>query len=164
MRIRPAITIDRPAIWAMLEPIIRDGETLALPRDADEEIGMAYWSSPEKSNFLAVEGEGSQEEILGASYIRANQLGPGAHVANCGYMTATAARGRGAARALCAHSIAYAKDAGFHAIQFNFVVSTNDAALHLWHDFGFNVLARLPGAFDHPTKGLVDALVMWKTL
>lgn len=160
MLIRPATAEDWPQIWRMLEPAIREGETLALPRDGDEEIGRAYWSSPEKTNFLAVDGDA----VLGTSYIRANQQGGGAHVANCGYLTAEAARGRGVARALCAHSIEWCRAAGFKAIQFNFVVSSNEPAVHLWHSFGFDVLARLPNAFLHPRLGHVDALVMWKTL
>jgi GNAT superfamily N-acetyltransferase len=160
MLIRAAASEDWPAIWSMLEPVMRAGETLALPRDGDEAAGRAYWSSPEKRNFLAIDGEA----VLGSSYIRANQLGGGAHVANCGYLTAEAARGRGVARALCAHSIDWCRAQGFTAIQFNFVVSSNEPAVHLWHSFGFDVLARLPKAFDHPRLGPVDALVMWKTL
>jgi GNAT superfamily N-acetyltransferase len=158
--IRPATARDWPAIWAMLEPVMRAGETLALPRDGGEDAARAYWASPEKTNFLAVE----DGVVLGSSYVRANQQGGGAHVANCGYLTAEAARGRGVARALCAHSIDWCRKAGFAAIQFNFVVATNAPAVHLWQSFGFAVLARLPGAFDHPRLGRVDALVMWKEL
>ena len=139
---------------------MREGETLALPRDGSEADGRAYWASPEKRNFLAVKGDA----VLGSSYIRANQQGGGAHIANCGYLTSPAARGRGVARALCAHSIDWCRAQGFRAIQFNFVVSTNEPAVHLWHSFGFEVLARLPGAFLHPRHGYVDALVMWKSL
>jgi ribosomal protein S18 acetylase RimI-like enzyme len=160
MLIRTAIAADWPAIWSMLEPTMRAGETLALPRDGGEDVARAYWSSAEKRNFVAVDGD----EVLGSSYVRANQQGGGAHVANCGYLTAVSARGRGVARALCAHSIEYCRAQGFRAIQFNFVVSTNEPAVHLWHSFGFDVLARLPAAFDHPRLGQVDALVMWKAL
>ena len=160
MLIRSAETSDWPQMWRLLEPALREGETLALPRDGGEDVARAYWASAEKTNFLAVEGD----EVLGSSYVRANQQGGGAHVANCGYITGTAARGRGVARALCAHSIEWCRDAGFRAIQFNFVVSSNEPAVHLWHAFGFDVLARLPSAFDHPRLGYVDALVMWKSL
>jgi ribosomal protein S18 acetylase RimI-like enzyme len=160
MLIRPAEAGDWPAIWHMLEPAMREGETLALPRDGDEAVGRAYWSSAEKTNFLAVDGSA----VLGSSYVRANQLGGGRHIANCGYLTAAEARGRGVARALCAHSIDHCRQRGFAAIQFNFVVSSNEPAVHLWHSFGFDVLARLPKAFEHPRLGFVDALVMWKTL
>jgi ribosomal protein S18 acetylase RimI-like enzyme len=147
-------------MWAMLQPIMAEGETLSLPRDGSEATGRAYFASPEKVNFVALEGDA----VLGASYVRANQLGAGAHVANCGYITSPAARGRGIARALCAHSIDYAKSAGFRAIQFNFVVSTNEPAVHLWTSLGFEILARLPEAFLHPRLGYVDALVMFRTL
>jgi ribosomal protein S18 acetylase RimI-like enzyme len=160
IEIRAAGAAEWPKIWAMIAPIMAEGETLALPRDGTEADARAYWASPEKQNFLAIEGK----EVLGSSYIRANQQGGGAHVANCGYITAPAARGRGVARTLCAHSIEHCRRAGFRAIQFNFVVSSNEPAVHLWHSFGFDVLARLPEAFEHPRLGYVDALVMWKTL
>lgn len=160
MDLRRATEADWPALWAILEPIIREGETFALPRDGSEDIGRAYFASPEKTNFVAlIDGE-----ILGASYIRANQQGSGAHIANCGYMTSPNARGKGIAHALCAHSIGECRARGFRGIQFNFVVSTNEPAVHIWQSFGFETLARLPGAFDHPKLGYVDALVMFKPL
>ena len=160
MQIRPAAEADWPSLWAIIAPIMRDGETFALPRDGDEATARAYFASPEKTNFIAEE----DGVVLGASYIRANQQGGGAHIANCGYMTAPAARGRGIARALCAHSIDYCRARGFKGIQFNFVVSTNEPAVHLWQSFGFEILARLPKAFAHPRLGMVDALLMFKAL
>jgi len=160
MDIRRATQADWPAIWAILQPIMAEGETLSLPRDGDEAVGRAYFASPEKVNFVMVDGDA----ILGASYVRANQLGGGAHIANCGYITSPAARGKGVARQLCAHSIAYAKEAGFKGIQFNFVVSSNEAAVHLWTSLGFQTLTRLPEAFHHPRLGYVDALVMFHKL
>lgn len=160
MDIRPARDADWPAIWAILAPIMAEGETLALPRDGTEADGRAYFASPEKTNFVAVE----DGRVLGASYVRSNQQGGGAHIANCGYITAPAARGKGVARVLCAHSIEECRRRGFRGIQFNFVVSTNAPAVHLWQSFGFEVLARLPGAFLHPSLGYVDALVMFRAL
>lgn len=160
MQIRPATDADWPHLWAIIEPIMREGETFALPRDGDEATARGYFASTEKVNFVAEE----DGFILGASYVRANQQGGGSHIANCGYMTASAARGRGIARALCAHSIDYCRSQGYTGIQFNFVVSTNQAAVHLWQSFGFEILARLPGAFAHPRLGYVDALVMFKPL
>ena len=103
-------------------------------------------------------------EILGTYYLRANQPGGGAHVANCGFMTASAAAGRGVARAMCAHALAHARARGFRAMQFNFVVSTNERAVRLWRGLGFEIVGRLPGAFDHPVHGEVDALVMFQRL
>lgn len=160
MDIRRAEPEDWPAIWAMLEPVMREGETLALPSDGDEAAARAYFASPEKTNFVAL----LDGAIVGASYVRANQQGGGAHIANCGYVTAPAARGRGVARALCVHSIAECRRLGFRGIQFNFVVSTNAPAVHLWQSLGFATLGRMPGAFHHPRLGYVDALVMFLEL
>ena len=102
--------------------------------------------------------------MLGTYFLRANQQGGGAHVANCGYVTASAAQGRGIARAMCLHSLDRAKDRGFRAMQFNFVVSTNERAVKLWAALGFETVGRLPRAFEHPERGFVDALVMYREL
>lgn len=158
--IRPATDADWPHLWAIIAPIMREGETFALPRDGDEAVARAYFASPEKINFVAEE----DGVILGASYVRANQQGGGSHIANCGYMTAPAARGRGIARALCAHSIECCRAQGFLGIQFNFVVSTNIRAVALWHSLGFQTVGVLPKAFNHPDHGYVDSYVMFRAL
>lgn len=160
MLIRPAKSEDHSAIWSIIEPVIRAGETYTLDRDMKREAALAYWCGADKSTFVAeVEGV-----ILGTYYLRANQAGGGAHVCNCGYMTAAAAAGRGIARAMCAHSMDEARAQGFRAMQYNFVVSTNVRAVRLWISLGFSVVGRLPGAFAHPTEGDVDALVLYRTL
>jgi ribosomal protein S18 acetylase RimI-like enzyme len=79
-------------------------------------------------------------------------------------MVAEAARGRGVGAALCAHSLEEARRSGFRAMQFNFVVSTNTAAVRLWQRHGFDVVGTLPGAFRHPALGPVDGYVMYRTL
>jgi len=101
---------------------------------------------------------------VGTYYIGRNQGGGGAHVCNCGFATATEARGRGVARDMLRHALATARKAGYRAMQFNFVVTTNSRAITIWRDHGFEVVGRLPGAFDHPRAGYVDALVMYKQL
>lgn len=160
MLIRRAKSEDHSAIWSIIEPVIRAGETYTLDRDMEREAALAYWCGADKSTFVA-EAEGV---ILGTYYLRANQAGGGAHVCNCGYMTAAAAAGRGIARAMCAHSMDEARAQGFRAMQYNFVVSTNVRAVRLWISLGFSVVGRLPGAFAHPTEGDVDALVLYRTL
>ena len=49
-------------------------------------------------------------------------------------------------------------------MQFNCVVSSNERAVRLCQAMGFDILARLPGAFRHPALGFVDALVMFQAL
>jgi L-amino acid N-acyltransferase YncA len=160
MLIRPATPEDAAAVWAIVEPVIRAGETLTLDRDMAEDEALAYWFGTDKEAFVAEEGG----VILGTYYLRANQTGGGAHVANAGYVTGAAAVGRGVARGMGLHSIEHAKARGFRAMQFNFVVSSNVRAVGLWQSLGFEVVGRLPAAFDHPAEGFVDALVMVRSL
>ncbi|OYX31026.1 MAG: GNAT family N-acetyltransferase [Caulobacterales bacterium 32-69-10] len=160
MIIRPTGADDRDALWAILEPVIRAGETYPLPLDMGREEALAYWLAPSHSTFVAEAGG----EVVGIYYLRPNNRGGGDHVANCGYMTAPSARGRGVARAMGAHSLDELRRRGFRAVQFNFVIATNAPSIHLWTSFGFEVLARLPGVFRHPTEGFVDALVMFRRL
>jgi ribosomal protein S18 acetylase RimI-like enzyme len=160
MQIRPAVAADAAAIWAIIGPIIRAGETYALDRDLREDTALTYWMGADRDTFVA-EDDGL---ILGTYYLRANQQGGGRHVCNCGYMTSAAAAARGVARAMYAHSVAHARSKGYRAMQFNFVVSVNERAVRLWLSLGFEIVGRLPGAFQHPAKGFVDALVMFKTL
>jgi ribosomal protein S18 acetylase RimI-like enzyme len=160
MHIRSAANDDMDAVWRLLEPIIRTGETYALPRDMTREQALAYWFSPGHEVFVAQD----DHQIVGTYYMRPNQYGGGAHVANCAYLTAPWASGLGVGRAMATHSLAHARAHGFRAMQFNFVVSTNERAIDLWQRFGFQTVGRLPGAFEHPRFGFVDALVMYRRL
>jgi len=158
--IRPARTSDATAIWRIIEPVIRAGETYALPREMTQTQAIAYWVGTDRETFVA-EDNG---RVVGTYYLRANQLGGGSHVANCGYIVASDVAGRGFARSMCEHSIELAKARGFRSMQFNLVVSTNDRAVRLWQSLGFVTVGNLPGAFAHPHKGDVDALVMFRKL
>ncbi|MDQ1694224.1 MAG: hypothetical protein QOH85_1759 [Acidobacteriaceae bacterium] len=160
MLIRAATQSDEEAIWTILEPIVRAGETYTLPCDISREDAVAYWFSADHHVFVADE----RGTLLGTYYLRPNQRGGGAHVANCGYMVAQPATGRGVARAMCLHSLERARERGFLAMQFNFVVSTNQRAVQLWSDLGFTTVGWLPAAFLHPEFGYVDALVMYRAL
>jgi ribosomal protein S18 acetylase RimI-like enzyme len=159
MMIRPARNEDRPAIWSIIGPIIQAGETYTLAPNLSETEALAYWLGAEKETFV-VEADGV---LLGTYYMRPNQAGGGSHVCNCGYMTSPAVTGRGVARAMCEHSLVHAKSRGYRAMQFNFVVSTNERAVRLWEAMGFETVGRLPQAFHHPGFGYVDALVMFQT-
>lgn len=158
--IRQAERHDDASLWRILEPIIRDGTTYALAADLSEQDALRYWRAPGNEVFVAESGS----DVVGTYFIRPNHAGGGSHVANCGYMTAPWAAGRGVARAMCAHSLEYGKARGYRALQFNFVVSTNARAIRLWQALGFQIVGRLPQAFRHPHDGYVDALVMFRTL
>jgi ribosomal protein S18 acetylase RimI-like enzyme len=158
--VRPATDADRDAILDIVAPVLAAGETYAIDRDLDRDGGATYWFMPAHEVFVAeIDGK-----VIGTYYLMANQRGSGAHVANCGYMTAPEARGRGVARAMCIHSLERARVRGFRAMQFNHVVSTNTGAVALWQKLGFSIVGTLPKAFHHPVHGYVDSFVMYQAL
>ena len=158
--IRPATVADHPAIWTILEPVYRAGETYCIPRDISRDAALADWFAAPFTAFVA-ELDG---RVLGTSHVGRNRPGPASHVANASFATHPDARGKGIARALVTHAKDWARDQGFRAMQFNFVVSTNADAVHSWQKAGFDIVGRLPGAFLHPTQDYVDALVMFHDL
>jgi ribosomal protein S18 acetylase RimI-like enzyme len=160
LNIREANREDFDQIWPIFRGIVAAGETYAYPRDISREQALTFWlEAPEKTYVVEADGQ-----ILGTYYIKTNQLGPGDHVCNCGYMVAPAARGRGLATAMCEHSQSIAQELGYKAMQFNCVVANNEAAVRLWTKLGFATVGRLPKAFHHPSRGYIDALVMYKWL
>jgi len=159
--IRRFVEADWAAVWSILEPIMRAGETYAFPRDISETEMRRAWIEAARATFVAEDGQG---QVLGTYFVKPNQAGPGDHICNCGYAVGTAARGRGIARAMCLHSQDAARDMGFLGMQFNLVVSTNTGAVALWQTLGFAIIGTLPGVFRHPSEGRVDAHVMFKEL
>ncbi|QEH97206.1 GNAT family N-acetyltransferase [Gluconobacter thailandicus] len=156
--IRPAQSLDREGIWRVLAPVLKAGETYALPRTWGRRQALGYWMAVEHRVYVAESPEG---EIVGTFYLQDNQLGGGRHVGNAGFV---ACSGYGAGRQMGEFALKEAQTLGYRAMQFNFVVSTNDRAVALWKRLGFRVVGTLPGAFNHPQCGYVDAFVMWKEL
>ncbi len=160
MNIREATEADFDQIWPIFHAIASAGETYAYERSTTRTQAFAIWMQAPRMTWVAEE-DGC---ILATYFIKTNQAGPGAHVCNCGYMVSARARGRGVAQALCEHSQTVARQLGYRAMQFNFVASSNEGAVRLWTRMGFATVGRLPRAFEHPSLGLVDALVMFKWL
>ena len=160
MNIRPATAADAAAIWRILEPMIREGETYALPLDMSETDALAFWMGEGYEAFVASD----DGQIVGIYYLRPNQMGGGGHVCNCGYVTAPEASGRGVATAMCQDSLERARARGYRGMQFNFVVGTNTRAIALWQSLGFREIGRVPGGFEHPSRGYVDALILFREL
>lgn len=160
LTIRLARDEDFDALWPLLRAVIRAGETYAIDPGLGAEATRALWMEAPRATWLAEAGGA----VLGTCYLRSNQAGGGAHVCNAGFVVAPEARGRGVARAMCRHAEAEARAMGYLAMQFNFVVTTNEGAIALWHSLGYATVGRLPRAFRHPRAGLVDALVMYKWL
>jgi len=158
IHIRRATKIDEPAIWSIIKPVIRAGDSYALDRKMSQKAAMAFWMAPEKWTFVAE----TSSDIVGTYYMKTNQAGGGAHVCNCGYITDEKARGRGIAKAMCEHSIKQAPEFGFKAMQYNCVLSTNKGAIRLWQRLGFDIVGTIPNVFLHPDKGYIHAHVMYQ--
>ena len=163
--IREATGQDWPAIWEILEPVIRAGETFTWDRDTTEEQARAKWVKTVPGRTFVAVGTGRLDGVvLGTGELHANQGGGGSHVANAGYMVRAGYGGRGVARALCAYSLEAARAAGFRAMQFNAVVESNVRAVAAWQAMGFKILATIPEAFQHPSLGFVGLHVMHRSL
>ncbi|MCW8962829.1 MAG: GNAT family N-acetyltransferase [Gammaproteobacteria bacterium] len=160
MNIREASIKDFDEIWPIFHGIVAAGETYAYARETTKEQAFKIWLDAPRKTYVCEE----DGNILGTYYLKTNQAGPGSHVCNCGYMVSSKARGRGLATAMCEHSQQQARELGYKAMQFNFVASSNEGAVRLWNKLGFETVGCLPKAFNHPGKGYVDALVMYKWL
>lgn len=160
MQIREATANDFEEIWPIFQEIVSAGDTYAYPQNTSKEQAQRLWMVLPRKTFVA-EGAG---QILGSYYIKTNQIGPGNHVCNCGYMVSSKARNKGIATSMCEHSQKIAIGLGYKSMQFNFVATSNDGAVRLWNKLGFDTIGRLPKAFNHPTIGFIDALVMYKWL
>jgi GNAT superfamily N-acetyltransferase len=157
---RIATNEDEESLWGILEPMVRKGGTYVFSLDKSKESLMGYWMGVDKSTFV-VELDG---ELVGTFYLKANQEGLGDHVCNAGFVVAPAAEGQGTGRWMGEFAQAEAKSRGFLAMQFNFVIKSNQRAVQLWKSLGFAVIGEIPDAYRHPELGLVPALIFHKKL
>jgi L-amino acid N-acyltransferase YncA len=163
MQIRDATPEDWPRVWSFLRGIIAAGETFSWDREVSEDDARAMWfhEPGHGRTVVAIDSDGT---VVGTAELHPNHGGPAAHVANAGFMVHPDHARRGIGRALAEHILERAKADGYRAMQFNAVVETNIGAVALWRSLGFEVLATVPEAFDHPTKGYVGLHVMYRRL
>lgn len=170
--IREMTLADFEQFWPVFIEVVNAQETYAFEPEMSFETAVDLWCTLPTKTFVYEEyckdggsGKGGENgEVLGSYYIKPNAMGPGGHICNCGYMVNPQARGRGIARQLCEHSQAIALKLGFRAMQFNAVVSTNQAAVALWQKLGFDIIGTIPEAYLHKQQGYVDSYIMYKSL
>lgn len=158
--IRTATPYDHDPIWNIFRAVITPGDTWVFEPTIGRDDALAYWFAPANRCFVAESGG----NVVGTYILKPNHAGLGSHVANAGFMVAPDARGLGVGRTMGEHALQEARRLGFRAMQFNFVVSTNEPAVRLWQALGFRIVGTLPGAFRHAQKGFVDAYVMFRSL
>ena len=144
----------------MFRAVFGPGDTYAVDPHMSREEALGYWFRPGTHTYVAEHNR----HVVGTYVLKPNQAGAGSHVANAAFMVAPDARGQGIGRAMGEHCLSEARRLGFRAMQFNFVVSTNTSAIHLWERLGFRIVGTLLGAFQHPQKGYVDVYVMYRSL
>ena len=158
--IRSATASDHDSIWNIFHAVVAAGDTYFFDPTIRRDEAMAYWLAPANRCFVAE----SSGDIVGTYILKPNHAGLGSHVANAAFMVAPNARRAGTGRGMGEHALREARRLGFRAMQFNFVVSTNEPAVRLWQALGFRIVGTLPGAFRHAQKGYVDAHVMFRSL
>jgi len=160
MTIRPAVESDFVAMWPIFQQVVSDEATYVFAADTSYEDAFAYWFAPGVVSYVA-EDDG---QIVGMYKLIPNQRDLGSHVANASFMVSPGHSGKGTGQKLGRHCLQEAKKAGYQAMQFNFVVSTNKPAVALWEKLGFSIAGTLPKAFRHKSLGYVDAYVMHRFL
>ena len=146
-------------MWRIFEAVIAGGDALPFSDDFDRNTFQSHWFGSH-TPYVAV----SDSDVLGMYKFGANYPGLGSHIASATYLVSPEVQGKGIGRALVQHSLAQARDAGYIAMQFNYVVSTNSPAVELYKKLGFAIVGTLPKAFRHMQLGLVDAYVMFRFL
>jgi ribosomal protein S18 acetylase RimI-like enzyme len=161
--IRLAGPDDWQGIWPILRNVAAAGDTFTYAIDLDEQAGGDLWSKGNVPSeiFVAID---DARKILGSAKVGANHAGPGGHVATASFIVDPCVRSVGVGRALLDAVLAWAREVGFEAMQFNAVASTNEAAVSLYRSAGFAIVGEIPDAFKHPAKGYVSLLVMHRKL
>lgn len=157
MGIRPMAEEDWPQVWRFFDEIVRAGETYAYPLDLTSEQARRLWTMTPPGQTVVLEEGG---RVLGSATMGPNRPGRGSHVGTASFMVSGDARGRGVGRRLAEHVVQWHRDEGYRAIQFNAVVETNEAAVHLWEALGFRIIGTVPEAFESTAHGLVGLNVM----
>lgn len=160
IRVRKYAEADTERVWEIIKAVISGSDSYVFAPDSSREKMLAYWFAEDKLTYVAL----LENKIVGTFFLKANQPDLGSHVANAGYMVAPEAQGKRVGVTMAEFSLLEAKRLGYRAMQFNFVVKTNEPAVRLWQSLGFETVGEIPEAFAHIENGLTNALVMYRKL
>ncbi len=162
LQIRPIADQDRAEVLEIARELVTAADTYAFEPDIDDESLWRYWNpqEPRSGGYVASMGQ----KVVGVFVIKPNHPGPAGHVANASYAVGVRARGRGVGRQMGEASLRCAVELGYLAMQFNIVISTNQAAIRLWESMGFQIVGTIPRGFRHKDGRLVDHHIMHRSL
>jgi ribosomal protein S18 acetylase RimI-like enzyme len=160
LEIRRAIKEDEPQIWEIIKSVIAVGDTYVFSPESSREKMLVYWCGADKKTYVAL----SENRVVGTFYLKENQPDLGSHIANAGYMVSPEAKGKRVGKTMAEFSLEEAKRLGYRAMQFNFVVNSNEVAVKLWLNLGFEIIGEIPEAFNHTQNGLTGAYIMYRKL
>jgi len=158
IEIFPAESADFEEVWALFHTMVKQGDTYVYAPNTSRAEAYTLWMTEPEKTFVAVD----ESNIVGTYILRKNQPGLGGHVANAEFMVAPACRHQGVGKQLCQHAIEQARQAGYKAMQFNFVVSSDEKTIRLWQSLGFRIVGTVPQAFHHQSLGYIDAHIMYQ--
>ena len=170
LEIRKITESDKDEVWKIIQAIISTGDTYLFYPNSSKEKMLDWWCGADKQTYVALWSEpsavadGLNSQIVGTFFLKANQPDLGSHIANAGYMVAPKAKGKRVGKTMAEFSLQEAKRLDYSAMQFNFVVKSNEIAVKLWLSLGFEIIGEIPEAFQHTQNGLTNALIMYRKL
>ncbi|WP_223668791.1 GNAT family N-acetyltransferase [Kangiella shandongensis] len=159
-KIRTFTDTDWPLVWPIIEKVCSDQESFTYPNNIRQDLARAIWIKPAPDHTVVAVSD--TDEILGTAKMGPNQMGPGSHIATASFMVAESYRGFRVGRKLGEFAVNWAKNEGYHGMQFNAVTESNKPAVNLWLSLGFDVIGTVPGAFNSKQYGSVGLHIMYK--
>lgn len=158
IEISPADSADFEEIWALFHTMVKQGDTYVYAPNTSRTEAYTLWMTEPEQTFVALD----DDDLVGTYILKKNQPGLGSHVASAEFIIAPALRHHGVGKLLCQHAIEQARTAGYKAMQFNFIVSSDEKTIRMWQSLGFNIVGTVPQAFHHQSLGYIDAHIMYQ--
>lgn len=119
----------------------------------NEEEGLKFFKSQSFTAVITID-----DKISGLYILHPNNIGRCAHIANASYAVDKSMRGKHIGRELVKHSLLKAKELNFKVLQFNAVVKSNKAAIHLYEELGFKKLGTIPNGYLRKDNSYEDII------
>lgn len=152
---------DIPAAVDIWNKVVEDGVAFPQTEFLSEKTGKEFFSS---QSFTGVAVDSESGEILGLYILHPNNVGRCGHICNASYAVRSDLRGKHIGEQLVTHCMKKGKELGFGILQFNAVVRSNKAALHLYEKLGFVKLGVIPDGFRMKDGSFEDIIPHYHVL